>query len=209
MLSCPGLYGVFHTLLSEHEVYEYIRVKEGPNYCPFTCIWFNDSDSWHSGVGCEPELMRKLLIKERFHSFGYQNKVRVILVHMGSLCMLENINVTALAEARMERSESRLITSRTHPSLTRNRWGVRNIFFVGASLLWLLAPRAFCGHSMCGLGGIRTLTSAAIFGRSRQANQNKSYQSIPTVRIYNFRRKCLTIGQWCIATRYSATQGRD
>ena len=130
-ISRRGFYEAVHILQFPYDVYEYIRGKEGPNDCPH-CIWFPDSDSWYLGSGYETELLRKILAEARSHDVGYQAEVCVIFGHIGSLSTLQNL--TALAERCMERPEIRFIMYGTHPTVPRNRWGVRDIFPVGASL---------------------------------------------------------------------------
>ena len=134
-----SFYQAVHILEFPRAVYEYIRAKDRPNDCPH-CIWYNDSDSSFSDAGYETKLLRKILAVARSDDVGFKADVRVIFVHVGSLSTLQNL--IALAERRMKRPEIRFITYGTHPSVPRNRWGVRDIYPVGASLRWLLSPRA-------------------------------------------------------------------
>ncbi|CDO70283.1 hypothetical protein BN946_scf184942.g83 [Trametes cinnabarina] len=98
-----------------------------PNH-PY-CIWHAPGDTTNSCVGYETLLLKEVLSTYPSPDNGHKADVRVIFTHVGSLEKLYCL--PAIAERRMKRPELRFVTYGTHPSVPRERWGMRDIFPLG------------------------------------------------------------------------------
>ncbi|KAI9066660.1 hypothetical protein FKP32DRAFT_1565322, partial [Trametes sanguinea] len=113
-----------HILGFPKALYDFISV---PNH-PY-CIWHAPGDATKSGVGYETLLLKEILSTCASQDNGHKSDVRVIFAHVGSLEKLYCL--PALAERRAKRPELRFFTYGTHPSVPRERWGMREIFPLG------------------------------------------------------------------------------
>ncbi|KAI8995359.1 hypothetical protein BD414DRAFT_435102 [Trametes punicea] len=131
-----------------------------PNH-PY-CIWYNPGDIAASSLGYETGLLKEVLSTCASQDIGYKADARVIFVHVGAVAKLHCL--PALAERRAKRADLRFVTYGTHPSVPRERWGMRELF-----------P----------LGGIVTFTPSAIIqGHYRIIKRIKQIAEHPTWECY-------------------------
>lgn len=104
-------------------------------YSPRTyCIWYSGADG-QSGeaAGVETTALRTILTAFKAKDMGNKADVRVIFVHVGALKTLHKL--VALAERRAKRQEIRFYSYGTHKSVAPERWGIRELFPLGAHIL--------------------------------------------------------------------------
>ncbi|OSD05970.1 hypothetical protein PYCCODRAFT_1065885 [Trametes coccinea BRFM310] len=113
-----------------------------PNH-PY-CIWHAPGDATKSGVGYETLLLKEILSTCASQDNGHKSDVRVIFAHVGSLDKLYCL--PALAERRAKRPELRFFTYGTHPSVPRERWGMREIFPLAGGIVTFTPSAIIQGH---------------------------------------------------------------
>ncbi|KAI0336075.1 hypothetical protein GY45DRAFT_1342187 [Cubamyces sp. BRFM 1775] len=99
----------------------------GPNRS--YCIWSAPGDETASGPGYETLLLREILSTCQSQEVGYKADARVVFVHVGALDKLHCLS--ALAERRAKRADVRFVTYGTHPNVSSERWGVRELYPMG------------------------------------------------------------------------------
>lgn len=116
-------YQALHILRFPKEVYDYMTTIPRPY-----CVWIGDADITLNGAGYETNLLKVVLTACNGRDVGLKADVRIIFVHVGGLASLQRL--VALAERRMK-TTLRFMTYGTHPSVPRERWGVREIYPIG------------------------------------------------------------------------------
>ncbi|EIW64911.1 uncharacterized protein TRAVEDRAFT_140212 [Trametes versicolor FP-101664 SS1] len=116
-------YQALHILQIPKSLYDFVAA---PNH-PY-CIWYVPGDHSGSGPGYETMLLKEVLATCASKNVGYKADGRVVFVHVGALATLYCL--PALAERR-KYPEWRFITYGTHPSIPRERWGVRELYPIG------------------------------------------------------------------------------
>ena len=121
-------YQALHILGFPKSLYEFLFQTQSPR--PY-CIWNEPGDTTLTGaVGYETSLLREILAQCTLaRDVGYKTDVRIVFVHVGALGTLHVL--PALAVRRMRQSELRFMTYGTHPSVPRERWGIREIYVLG------------------------------------------------------------------------------
>ncbi|KAM5538264.1 hypothetical protein V8D89_008151 [Ganoderma adspersum] len=121
-------YQALHILGFPKSLYEFLFQKQSPR--PY-CIWNEPGDTTSTGaVGYETSLLKEILAECTLaRDVGYKTDVRIVFVHVGALGTLHVL--PALAVRRMKQSELRFMTYGTHPSVPRERWGIREIYVLG------------------------------------------------------------------------------
>lgn len=117
-------YQALHILQIPKSLYDFVAA---PNH-PY-CIWYVPGDRSGSGPGYETMLLKEVLATCASKNVGYKADGRVVFVHVGALATLYCL--PALAERR-KYPEWRFITYGTHPSIPKERWGVRELYPIGA-----------------------------------------------------------------------------
>ncbi|PIL29610.1 hypothetical protein GSI_08247 [Ganoderma sinense ZZ0214-1] len=141
-------YQALHILGFPKSLYEFLFETQSPR--PY-CIWNEPAETTSTGaVGYETSLLKEILgACSLARDMGHKADVRIVFVHVGAL---ETLHVLpALAMRRMKQSELRFMTYGTHPSVPRERWGIREIYVLGQYKL--------SGNATC---GIVTFTPSAI-----------------------------------------------
>lgn len=124
-----------HILGFPKDLYDFFAM---PNH-PY-CVW-SGSDIWNGtdegdntfiGPGYETKLLKTILSTSGAQDLGYKANVRAVFVHVGALLSFQRL--PALSERRMKQPDLRIFTYGTHPSVPRERWGVREIYPLGASV---------------------------------------------------------------------------
>jgi hypothetical protein len=104
----------------------------GRNYC----IWFApvDGTQEESGLNIKGKLDTQALVtildRAQAKNVGYKTDVRVIFVHVGALNTLHRL--PAFCERKLRCPELQFITYGKHPSVPEHRWGIREIYTLGA-----------------------------------------------------------------------------
>lgn len=125
------------------------------------CIWNDPSDGnctdkdKDRDPGYETSLLQTILSVHSATDVGYKTDVRLVFVHVGSMPTLHWLH--ALAERRGRRPDVRFYTYGTHESVPPDRWGMREIYPLGALLL--LGIRVYVSDNL--IGGVVTFTPAA------------------------------------------------
>lgn len=95
-------------------------------------IWYSGGDGCEDVVGVETTALRTVLSAFKAKDMGHKADVRAIFVHVGALKTLHKL--VALAERRSKRQEIRFYTYGTHESVAPERWGIREIYPLGAHI---------------------------------------------------------------------------
>ncbi|KAI0359145.1 hypothetical protein OH77DRAFT_1502266 [Trametes cingulata] len=117
-------YQALHILSFPKALYDFLFV---PNH-PY-CIFYSPGDVTSSALGYETMLLKEILSTCASRDVGYKAVARVVFVHVGSLSKLHCL--PTLAERRSKHPEVRFMTYGTHPSVPRERWGIRELFPIG------------------------------------------------------------------------------
>ncbi|TBU35002.1 hypothetical protein BD311DRAFT_649012 [Dichomitus squalens] len=137
-------YQALHILTFPKAIYDFMSQKQSPR--PY-CIWYAPADTTQSGtIGYETLLLREILSTcTQAKDMGYKADVRVVFVHVGALATLHGLPF--LVAWRNKRPELRFLTYGRHPSVPRERWGVREIYLIGGVVTF--TPSAIIeGHGM-------------------------------------------------------------
>ena len=126
-----------------------------PNH-PY-CIWSAPGDEATSGPGYETLLLKEILSTCASQEVGYKADARVVFVHVGALDKLHCLQ--ALAERRAKRADVRFVTYGTHPNVSSERWGMREIYPMGTYSLQTTTSLLMLTLL---IGGIVTFTPSAI-----------------------------------------------
>ena len=120
-------YQALHILGFPKRIYDFMSQNQSPRRY---CIWNAPADTTQSGTnGYETSLLKEILSTcVKAEEVGIKAEVRVIFVHVGALATLHGHPMIA---RRSKRPELRFLTYGTHPSVPRERWGVREIYLVG------------------------------------------------------------------------------
>ena len=95
------------------------------------CLWYAGADGKAGEIaGMETTALRTILTTLKAKDMGYKSDVRIIFVHVGALKTFFKLPV--LAERRVKQPEIRFYTYGTHESVAPERWGIREIFPIGA-----------------------------------------------------------------------------
>ena len=95
------------------------------------CLWYVDADGKNGdAAGVETSALRTVLSTLKAKDMGYKADVRIIFVHVGALKTLHKLPV--LAERRSKQPEMRFYSYGTHESVAPERWGIRELFPIGA-----------------------------------------------------------------------------
>ncbi|KAI0374422.1 hypothetical protein BV20DRAFT_1041377 [Pilatotrama ljubarskyi] len=118
-----------HVLGFPKALYDFLVV---PNH-PY-CIWYAPGDMTSAGRGHESLGYETLMLKEILSTCAsqdvrYKADARVVFIHVGALSKLHCL--PALAERRSKHPDLRFVTYGTHPSVPRERWGIRELFPIG------------------------------------------------------------------------------
>ncbi|RPD81739.1 hypothetical protein L226DRAFT_541401 [Lentinus tigrinus ALCF2SS1-7] len=116
-------YQALHILGFPKDVYDYMTAM-ARTYC----IWIGDADTTSTGAGYETTLLKLVLSACKGQDVGLKADVKIIFVHVGGLASLQQL--VALAERRMK-TNLRFVTYGSHPSVARERWGMREIYPIG------------------------------------------------------------------------------
>lgn len=125
------------------------------------CVWFApfDGNQHEHGTVLEgkPDTRGLLSILAQLHAknVGYKADVRVIFVHVGAIHNIHQLE--AFCERRFRRPEIQFITYGSHPTVEKNRWGIREIYVLGNCIFSLLSRLLIMG-----VGGIVTIAPRAI-----------------------------------------------
>ncbi|KAI0670147.1 hypothetical protein C8Q78DRAFT_1039423 [Trametes maxima] len=117
-------YQALHILGFPKTLYDFMVV---PNH-PY-CIWYAPGDLTALGPGYETRLLKAILATCASTDVGYKADARVVFVHASAVSNLHRL--PALADRRAKRAELRFVVYGTHPSVPRERWGVREIYPLG------------------------------------------------------------------------------
>jgi hypothetical protein len=105
------------------------------------CVWWTPGDGTISDKGLETTLLISILNHCGAKNVGHKVDVRAVFVHVGALRTLYKF--IALAERRSKRFEVQFITFGSHPSVPRDRWGIREIYPLGVSLCLDLRKKSY------------------------------------------------------------------
>ena len=94
------------------------------------CVWHSPADGRTTNPGFETKLLLELLGAWKAQNVGFKQDVRVIFVHVGAISSLHKLEAIALRRSRQP--ELRIYSYGTHPSVHPSRWGVRELYPVGA-----------------------------------------------------------------------------
>ena len=126
VISQRRFYQAIHILGFPKSVYDFMSQSNRP-----FCIWLHQSDKQPSDPGYETQLLQSILSTCGAKDLGHKADVRVVFVHVGSLPSFYQL--PSLAERRVKQCDLRFMTYGTHPSVPHERWGVREIYPLGAS----------------------------------------------------------------------------
>ncbi|KAI0824082.1 hypothetical protein BC628DRAFT_1379753 [Trametes gibbosa] len=124
VVSQRRFYQALHILGFSKSLYDFMAA---PNH-PY-CIWYIPGDRIGASVGYETLLLKEILSTCTSPDVGYNGSARVVFVHVGALDRLHNL--PALVDRRAKHADWRFITYGTHPSVPRERWGMRELFPIG------------------------------------------------------------------------------
>jgi hypothetical protein len=123
------------------------------------CLWPNPSDGKPSDTGYETSALVAVLNACSAKNVGYKADVRVVFVHVGALPTFHKL--PALAMRRCKQQEMRIYSYGTHPTVPSDRWGMREIFPIGA--YECLVPLLHLFLSGMHTGGILTFSPRALW----------------------------------------------
>ncbi|TFK90228.1 hypothetical protein K466DRAFT_574381 [Polyporus arcularius HHB13444] len=116
-------YQALHILGFPKDIYDYM------NFMPRQyCAWIGNADTTSTGAGYETSLLKLVLSACKAQDVGLKANLKIVFVHVGGLASLHHL--TALAERRMK-TPVRFMTYGSHPSVPRERWGMREIYPIG------------------------------------------------------------------------------
>lgn len=95
------------------------------------CVWHTPADGALNEPGYETRALISVLDDCNANNVGYKADVRVIFVHIGALPTLRKLQ--ALAMRRCKQIDLRIYSYGTHATVPPDRWGLREIYPVGAS----------------------------------------------------------------------------
>lgn len=123
---------IHHFLAADYEFFQ----RSPRKYC----IWNAPSDGTVKEPGFETKTLIAILDAWKAENAGYKADVRVVFVHVGALRSLHKLE--ALGMRRLKRPEMRFYTYGTHHSVRPERWGLREVFPLGTSIVIMLARLA-------------------------------------------------------------------
>lgn len=99
------------------------------------CLWHAPADGSAKEPGFETRALVAVLGAWHAQDVGHKKDARVVFVHVGALRSLPKME--AIAMRRCKRPEVRFYSYGTHASVPPERWGVREIYPIGASGLYV------------------------------------------------------------------------
>lgn len=94
------------------------------------CIWHAPADGSSSKPGFDTLSLVAILNEYKAKNVGYKTDVRIVFVHVGALPTFYKLE--ALGMRRCKRPELRIYSYGTHATVPPERWGIKEIFPVGA-----------------------------------------------------------------------------
>lgn len=127
VVSQRRFYQAMHILGFTKSLYDFMAAPNRPY-----CIWHIPSDRFGNDVGYETALLKEILSTCPSVDVSPKGSARVVFVHVGALIRLYNLPM--LADRRGKHPDYRFITYGTHPTVPRERWGIRELFPIGKGL---------------------------------------------------------------------------
>lgn len=99
------------------------------------CVWFAPVDGTQEKNGVDirgktdTQALVTILKRKAARNVGYKADTRIVFVHVGALRSLYRLE--GFCERRVRRPEIQFILYGSHPTVPRNRWGIREIYVLG------------------------------------------------------------------------------